>query len=174
MDLETYLKSHIRDVPDFPAPGIVFRDITTLIGDGPALRATVDAFRARYAGRGITRIVAPESRGFIFGTALGYALGLGVVLVRKPRKLPRATRSVTYELEYGTDTLHMHEDALTAADRVVIIDDVLATGGTAEAVGKLVADSGASVEEMAFVIELDFLSGRKRLSPLSVFSLVHY
>jgi adenine phosphoribosyltransferase len=174
MELETFLKSHITDMPDFPKPGILFRDITTLIADGPALKATTDAFAAHFAGKGITKIVAPEARGFIFGTALGYAMGVGVVLVRKPGKLPRATNAVSYELEYGTDTLHMHADALTADDRVLIIDDVLATGGTAEATVELVQLSGATVGGAAFVIELDFLAGRNRLAPVEVFSLVHY
>ena len=169
MELENFLKSRITDMPDFPKPGILFRDITTLIADGPALKATTDAFAAHFAGKGITKIVAPEARGFIFGTALGYAMGVGVVLVRKPGKLPRATNAVSYELEYGTDTLHMHADALTADDRVLIIDDVPPV-----ATVELVQLSGATVGGAAFVIELDFLAGRNRLTPVEVFSLVHY
>ncbi len=164
-DLTDILWSRIADVPDFPKPGIVFKDITPLLASPDVFGSLIEAWAARYADRGITQIVGIESRGFIFGAALAREMKVGLTLIRKPGKLPRATRSVTYELEYGTDALHMHEDALHGEDRVVIIDDVLATGGTAAAAVELVATTGAAIVEVAFLMELGFLEGRDRIEP---------
>ena len=168
------LKAKIRDVPDFPKPGILFKDITPLLADPDGLRKIVEAFAGRYAGQGIDRVLAMESRGFIFGAPLAMRLGAGFVPVRKPGKLPYKTERVTYDLEYGTDALEMHVDGVLPGQRVLIVDDLLATGGTAGAVIELVRRAGGVVHELAFVIELDFLNGRKRLSPHSVHSLMHY
>ncbi len=153
----------VRDVPDFPKPGIVFKDVTPLLADAAGFRAVIDGLAARLGPFAPTQVVAVESRGFLFGSVLAYALGAGLTLVRKPGKLPRATRRAEYALEYGTDALEMHADALTARDRVVILDDVLATGGTAVAVADLVTACGASVAAFGFVLELGFLGGRARL-----------
>lgn len=160
---EETLRRLIRDVPDFPKPGIVYKDITPVLEDPAALKEVIDALAASWADKGITRLVGIESRGFIFGAALAYAMDLGLTLVRKPGKLPCETRSVSYELEYGTDTLEMHVDTVGASDRVLIIDDVLATGGTAAAVCELVQSTGATVAGLAFALELGFLSGRDKL-----------
>ena len=156
-------KTRIQDVPDYPKPGIVFKDITPLLADGPAFKAVIDALAKALEAHRPTHIVAIESRGFIFGAAVAHALGLGLTLVRKPGKLPRKRRSVSYALEYGTDTLELHDDALVAGDRAVVIDDVLATGGTAAAVGELVGGTGAELVAFAFLIELGFLGGRGKL-----------
>lgn len=155
--------SHIRDVPDYPKPGIVFKDITPLLAHGPSFKAVIDALAAGVAPLAPTQIVAIESRGFILGAALAHALGLGLTIVRKPGKLPRDTRRASYALEYGSDTLEMHLDALGPDDRAVIVDDVLATGGTAAAVAELVAASGARLAGLAFLMELGFLPGRAKL-----------
>ncbi len=155
--------SKIADVPDHPKPGIVFKDITPLLADAASFRAVVEAFAAALAPHAPTQIVAIESRGFIFGAAVAHALGLGLTIVRKPGKLPRVTRRISYALEYGTDTLEMHADALHAHDRAVIVDDVLATGGTAAAVAELVQASGATLAAAAFLLELGFLEGRAKL-----------
>ena len=171
MDL---VRSLVRDVPDFPKKGILFRDITPVLSHPDAFRQVVDALASRYRGRGVTRIAGIESRGFIFGSALAYALGVGFVILRKPGKLPRPTFSATYALEYGQDTLHMHQDALGPSDKVVIMDDLIATGGTAKAAAELVSKAQASLVEIAFVIELSALEGRKRLDGLPVFSLLTY
>jgi len=160
---EATLRRLTLDVPDFPKPGIVFKDITPVLEDPAALKEIIDAIASHWADRGITRIVGIESRGFIFGAALAYAMDLGLTLVRKPGKLPRETRSVSYELEYGSDNLEIHVDAVGPADRVLIVDDVLATGGTAEAVCKLIAGTGADVAGLAFALELGFLPGRDKL-----------
>jgi len=160
---EATLKRLTLDVPDFPKPGIVFKDITPVLEDPSALKEVIDAIAQHWSERGITRIVGIESRGFIFGSAIAYAMDLGLTLVRKPGKLPRATRSVSYELEYGTDTLEIHVDALGEDDRVLIVDDVLATGGTAEAVCQLIGETGATIEGLAFALELGFLPGREKL-----------
>lgn len=162
MARETLLRL-IRDVPNFPKPGIVYKDITPVLEDPAALRRVVDAMATYWHGRGVSKIVGIESRGFIFGAAVAYAMGTGLVLVRKPGKLPCATRGVSYDLEYGSDRLEMHDDALGASDRVVVIDDVLATGGTAGAVADLIRDTGATVEGFAFVLELAALEGRRHL-----------
>ena len=174
MALSDTLNALIADVPDFPKPGIVFKDITPLLQDGPAFMALCQHFADRYRDQGVTQIVGIESRGFIFGAAVAALLGVGLTLVRKPGKLPRATLSRSYELEYGTDELHIHADALGDNDRVVILDDVLATGGTAAAVVELVASTGAEVIEAAFLMELGFLDGRAKLPEGSVYSVLTY
>lgn len=167
------LKTLIRDIPDFPKAGIMFRDITPLLMHGAAWRETVDLMADRYRGR-IDVVLGVESRGFLIGSALAYALGCGIAVVRKPRKLPAATFSASYALEYGTDMLEIHQDAFPAGSRVLVIDDLLATGGTAEAAISLVRQLRGEVVEAAFMIELTFLNGRKRLAPCEVFSLVQY
>lgn len=154
---------HIRDVPDYPKAGIVFKDITPLLAHGPAFQAVIGDFARHLAPLAPTQVVGVESRGFIFGAAVAHALGIGLTIVRKPGKLPRVTRRVSYALEYGTDTLEMHADALHAHDRAVIIDDVLATGGTAGAVGDLVQATGATLAGIAFLLEIGFLDGRRKL-----------
>jgi len=168
------LKSRIRDVPDFPKPGIIFKDITPLLQDPEALRESIDGMSRHLREREFDLIVGMESRGFIFGTATAYALNKGFVPVRKPGKLPAETVSQTYELEYGTDSIEIHKDAVKEGQRVVVLDDLLATGGTANATVKLVKRLGGKVVEAAFVIELTFLNGRKRLDGLDVFSLIRY
>jgi adenine phosphoribosyltransferase len=167
------LKAHIRDVPDFPRPGIVFKDITPLWGHAAALRWTVDQFRDRYRGR-VDMVLGIESRGFIIGAPVAYALGTGLALVRKRGKLPAQTYAAAYELEYGSDTLEIHQDAFGHPTRVLIIDDLLATGGTARAALDLVERLRGEVVECAFIVELAFLHGRARLAPRPVFSLVTY
>lgn len=168
------LKSLIRDVPDFPKAGIVFKDITPLLGNGPAFRQTIEALSALGRAQGATKVVAIESRGFIFGAAVATALGAGVVPVRKKGKLPYKTLTASYALEYGTDTLEMHVDALEKGDKVLIVDDVLATGGTAAAVAQLVRSAGGEVAGLSFLIELGFLGGRKKLPGLPVEALINY
>ena len=163
----------IRDVPDFPKPGILFRDITTLLQDPKGLQFVVDQLAERYAGAGITKILAIESRGFIFGAPLACAMGIGLSLVRKKGKLPYETYQHTYDLEYGSDTIEMHVDAVTKEDKVLIVDDLLATGGTAEATVALARKTGAEVAEIAFVVELEVLGGRDRLD-VPVFALWGY
>jgi len=170
MDLEKL----IRDVPDFPKPGIVFKDITTLTKDPEGLRAAVDALVERYAESGATKIVGIEARGFIFGAALAYRLGVGFVPARKPGKLPADTVRAEYELEYGTDAIEMHRDAIRPGEKVLIIDDLLATGGTAKAAAELVEILGGEIVEIAFLIELTFLKGRDRLAGYHVFSLIEF
>jgi adenine phosphoribosyltransferase len=168
------IRTLIRDVPDFPKPGIVFKDITTLLNNGPALRRLIDHLAARYRDAEIEQIVGIESRGFIFGTALAYALEIGFTLVRKPGKLPYKTKRLDYDLEYGTDAVEIHIDALELGQRVVIVDDLLATGGTAKATIDLVRSVGGVIHECAFVIELGFLPGRERLGDVETYSLVTY
>jgi adenine phosphoribosyltransferase len=174
MTLQRQLKEAILDVPDFPAPGIVFKDITPVLSTPSLLRAVTDAFAERVRGQGITQIVGVESRGFLFGAPLALATGLGLTLVRKPGKLPRAVRTVEYALEYGTDSLQIHADALGPEDRVLIVDDVLATGGTAAATAQLVESTGARVDGLAFLMELSFLDGRSKLGAHSVYSILTY
>jgi adenine phosphoribosyltransferase len=167
-------ESYIRDVPDWPKEGIVFKDITPLLASPEALKATIDTLADAYAGAGVTKIMGAEARGFIFGGALAYRLGAGFIPARKPGKLPWDTTSVTYDLEYGTDTLEVHADGIGAEDVVLIVDDVLATGGTAGAKAELVTGKGARVAGFAFLIELDFLNGRAMLPEGSrIVSLVH-
>lgn len=170
------LKSLIREVPDFPKPGINFYDITTLLKDSKGLAGVIDELRQKYLGQHIDLVVGIEARGFIFAPALAYALGAGFVPVRKPNKLPSICESVEYSLEYGTDRLEIHRDAINPGQRVLIVDDVLATGGTAAAVASLVKRLGGELMGLAFVIELDFLHGRDKLTGVDaeVFSLVHY
>ncbi len=170
----TELKSLIREVPDFPKPGINFYDITTLLKDPQGWRATIDALKSHYNGTKVDVVVGVEARGFFFAPAMAYALGAGFVPVRKPGKLPAETETVEYALEYGTDRLQMHKDAVRPGQRVLIIDDVLATGGTAAAVAELVEKVGGEVLGLGFLIELDFLNGRKKLEGREVFSLLHY
>ncbi len=168
------LEDHITDIPDFPRPGIVFKDITPLFLDAGALRAAIDAL-ARYAReRNVDYVVSAEARGFVLGGAVAAAAGAGFILARKPGKLPRETESVEYQLEYGVDALEVHSDAVRGGARVLVHDDLLATGGTAAALCDLVEGAGGVVAGCAFVIELAFLSGRQRLSPREVHSLVVY
>ncbi len=164
----------IRNIPDFPEPGIQFKDITTLLRDAAAFKQTIDLFASRYAGRQLDAVVGVESRGFIFSAPLAYALGVGLVPVRKAGKLPAATYRVEYDLEYGSNVLEIHRDALPAGARVLVIDDLLATGGTIAAACQLVEQVGGVVEELAFLIELTFLNGRERLAPYPIFSLIQY
>ncbi len=171
---EKTIRSLIRDVPDFPKKGIVFKDITPVVGSPRGLRAAVAALAARCRVRKPTKVVGVESRGFIFGAALAQKLGVGFVPVRKPGKLPWKAIRETYALEYGTDSLEMHVDALRKGDRVVVVDDLLATGGTAAATVRLARRAGAKVLEVAFVVELSFLHGRKKLRGVPVYSIVQY
>jgi adenine phosphoribosyltransferase len=168
------LKQLIREVPDFPKPGINFYDITTLLKDPKGLRQTVDALAAEFEGEHIDTVVGVEARGFIFAPALAYHLRAGFVPVRKPKKLPAEKASISYDLEYGQDTLEIHRDAIGAGDRVVIADDLLATGGTARAVVDLVEGLAGKVVGLVFVVELEFLPGREKLAGYDVRSLIKY
>ena len=168
------LKSTIRDVHNFPKAGIVFKDVTPVLLDVTLFARAVKAMAEPYQGGRITRVVSIESRGFLFGAPIALALNAGLVPIRKPGKLPAATQRVEYALEYGTDALEMHHDAVQAGDRVLIVDDVLATGGTANAAAQLVGGTGASVVGFTFLIELDFLKGRQRLHGRRVEALLHY
>lgn len=164
----------IRDVPNFPEPGIMFRDITPVLEDSKAFGVVIDALAERYASRNLTKICGIESRGFIFAAALAYRLGAGLVLVRKPGKLPRPTHSIRYALEYGEGMLHIHQDAVSPDDRVIIVDDLVATGGTAAAASQLLRRCGVQVLELAVVIELAALRGRESLAPVPVHALLTY
>ncbi len=168
------LKSRIRNIPDFPKKGIMFRDITTLIKDPASFQFVIDYFADLYKDKKIDVIVGIESRGFIFGAALAYAMGKEFAIIRKPGKLPHKTISQEYELEYGKDKIEIHEDAIMPGQHVLLIDDLLATGGTMEAAAKLVEKLGGVVEGIAFVIELTFLNGREKLKNYNVHSLVKY
>ena len=168
------IRDAIRDIPDFPKPGIVFKDITPLLSNGPLFGTTIDLIAERYRSQRIDTVLGIESRGFIVGAALAYKLGAGFSIVRKPGKLPYDTHSASYELEYGKDTLEIHVDAVAPNSRVVIADDLIATGGTAAATAELVSKLGATVIECAFVIELAFLNGREKLKPHGVFSVLQY
>jgi adenine phosphoribosyltransferase len=168
------LKQLIRTVPDFPKPGILFYDITTLLKDKAGFAQLIDAFAAYYIGKEIDLVVGIEARGFIFATALAYRLNAGFVPVRKPKKLPAETIKVTYDLEYGTDTLEIHRDAIQPGQKVIIVDDLLATGGTMQATVKLVQQLGGEIVGLGFAIELDFLKGAKKFPKVDVFSLLHY
>jgi adenine phosphoribosyltransferase len=170
----TELKSLIREVPDFPKPGILFYDITTLLKNGDGLRKTIDGFMEHYGGKKIDVVVGIEARGYFFAPALAIALGTGFVPVRKPKKLPCEIEFWEYELEYGTDRLEIHRDAITPQQNVLIVDDVLATGGTAAAAARLVEKLGGYIAGFGFVIELDFLKGREKIKSYDVTSLVHY
>jgi adenine phosphoribosyltransferase len=168
------IRRAIRDIPDFPKPGIVFKDITPLLADRKLFARTIDLMAERYAALKIDTVLGVESRGFIIGAPLAYRLGAGFAVVRKPGKLPYETHRASYQLEYGTDTLEIHVDGIAEQARVIIADDLLATGGTAKATAELVTMLGAHVIECAFVIELAFLKGRERLKPHGIFSLVRY
>ncbi|HEX3939872.1 MAG TPA: adenine phosphoribosyltransferase [Acidobacteriaceae bacterium] len=168
------LKELIRTVSDFPKPGILFYDITTLLKDKKGFAILVDALAAHYIGEEIDLVLGIEARGFIFGPALAYRLNAGFVPVRKPKKLPAQTARVTYDLEYGTDALEIHLDAIEPGQNVIIVDDLLATGGTMEATAKLARQLGARIAGLGFAVELDFLKGRDRLKEYEVFSLLHY
>ncbi len=169
-----HLKSLIREVPDFPKPGILFYDITTLLKDPGGLRAVIDGLSGKYLNEKIDTVIGIEARGFIFAPAVAYALNAGFVPVRKPGKLPAATERIEYKLEYGTDSLEIHLDAVRPGQKILIVDDVLATGGTAHAVVDLVRNLGGVVVGLGFVLELDFLSGRERLPGCDVQALLHY
>ena len=168
------LKSLIREVPDFPKPGILFYDITTLLKDPAGLRSVIDQLCNHYRGKGIETVFGIEARGFIFAPAVAYALNAGFVPVRKPQKLPAEVERVEYALEYGTDAIEVHRDAVKPGQSVLIVDDVLATGGTAAAAAKLVEKLGGKLAGLGFIIELDFLKGRQRLNGYDVTSLIHY
>ncbi len=168
------LKQLIRTVPDFPKPGILFYDITTLLKDKAGFAQLIDAFAAYYIGKDIDLVLGIEARGFIFGPALAYRLNAGFVPVRKPRKLPAPTARVNYDLEYGTDALEIHLDAIEPGQRVIIVDDLLATGGTMSATVKLVRQLGGQIAGIGFAIELDFLKGRAKFQEYDVVSLLHY
>jgi len=168
------LKKSIRDIPDFPKPGILFRDITTLLKDKKAFKLAIDALAEKYKGKKINKVVAVEARGFIFGGAIAYKLGAGFVPVRKKGKLPWKTNSATYELEYGTDTLEMHQDAIGPHDKVLIVDDLLATGGTVKAVTDLVKQLQGEITGIAFLIELVSFKGKDKLKEYPVFSLIKF
>ena len=173
-DVATELERHIRTVPDFPRPGISYKDVTPLIEDGEALHAAVDALSAATEGLAYDRILSAEARGFVFGTALAYSARKGLVLARKPGKLPRETISASYDLEYGSDALETHADAIPRGTRVLVADDLLATGGTARAMCRLVENAGGTVAGVAFLIELGYLDGRAKLAPYEVVSVVTY
>lgn len=168
------LKTLIREIPDYPKPGILFYDLTTLLKDRHGFQMLVDQLCDHYANRKVDIVVGVEARGFIFAPALAYRLGAGFVPVRKPKKLPAKTAQVCYQLEYGTDTLEIHEDAIQPGQTVIISDDLLATGGTAAATVKLVQQLGGTVTGVAFAVELTFLQGRAKLPGLDVFSLIQY
>ncbi len=168
-----HLRDYIRDIPDFPKPGIVFKDISPLLANGRAFSACTSEL-SMYMPENIDVIVGIESRGFLFGAALAQLTGVGFVPIRKPGKLPADTHAIEYELEYGTDTLEIHRDALSPGHNVVVIDDLLATGGTAAATVQLIEKLGATVAACMFVVELDFLNGRQKLGHTPVHSLLHY
>ncbi|PKL87979.1 MAG: adenine phosphoribosyltransferase [Ignavibacteriae bacterium HGW-Ignavibacteriae-2] len=168
------LKSFIRDVPDFPIEGIIFKDITTLLKDSDAFETALEKLYNISKNKGITKVIGIESRGFIFGGALAHKLGVGFVPIRKPGKLPSEIVKESYELEYGTDSIEIHQDALNSTDKVLLHDDLLATGGTMEAACRLVEKLGAQVAQISFLIELNFLKGREKLKNYDVNSLLEY
>lgn len=168
------LRDKIRDIPDFPKKGILFKDVTPLLSDGRVFRKAIDRIGERYSAKDIDLVVGVEARGFIMGAALAYKLGAGVILVRKPGKLPYKTHQTIYELEYGTDTLEIHQDAIKPGERVLICDDLLATGGTVLAAIDLVKKMQGEVVEIAFLIELSFLKGRDKLKDYKIFSLIQF
>lgn len=168
------LKSLIRDIPDFPKPGIMFRDITTLLRDPQGLSYTIDSLAEKCSGMSVDYVVGMESRGFIFGAPLAYKMGIGFIPVRKPGKLPGAVHFAEYELEYGVDRLEMHKDAMTTGSRVLIVDDLIATGGTAAATANLLEQAGCELVGFAFIIELQALGGRQKLPDVPIVTLVEY
>lgn len=169
-----HLKRLIREIPDFPKPGINFFDITTLLKDAGGLKAVIEGLAKHYAGKKIQTVAGIEARGFIFAPAIAHVLGAGFVPIRKPKKLPAETERVEYALEYGTDCVEIHRDAVQPGQHVLIVDDVLATGGTASAAARLIEKLGGKVEGLGFVIELDFLHGIDKLAGRDVYSLIHY
>lgn len=171
---EQELKRLIREVPDFPKPGILFYDITTMLKNAWGLKTVIDTIAENYRGKKIDTVIGVEARGFIFAPALAYHLGAGFVPVRKPKKLPAEVERCSYDLEYGSDTLEIHRDAISDGHNVLIADDLLATGGTARAAAQLVEKLGGNVAGLAFVVELEFLPGRERLAGYDVFSLLRY
>ena len=170
------VKQIIRDIPDFPKEGIVFKDITPLLADSAAFGKTINTLKERYSGKQINTVVGVEARGFIFASALAYALKAGTTMVRKPGKLPYKTYQETYSLEYGSDTIEIHQDAFQEGERIVLIDDVLATGGTLAATLNLIRKNfkNVEIEEVAFLIELDFLNGREKLKGTPIHTLIHF
>ena len=169
------LKSVIRDIPDFPKEGIIFKDITPLLSNPASFKKAIDTLKARYEDKRIDQVVGVEARGFIFASALAYALGCGVVMVRKPGKLPYKTYQKTYSLEYGEDSIEIHQDAFEKDQKIVIIDDVLATGGTLAACVELVSKNfEVNLVEIGFLIELDFLNGRQKLGNIPIYSMIHF
>jgi adenine phosphoribosyltransferase len=168
------LKLTIRDIPDFPKKGIIFKDITTLLQDAKSFTRMIDMIANRYIGQRIDKVVGVEARGFLIGAALAYRLGAGVVLVRKPGKLPSEIFSKTYDLEYGTDTLEIHRDAIKPGEKILIADDLLATGGTMAAVVDMVSQMQGDIVECCFMTELNFLDGRKKLPEGKVYSLMQF
>jgi len=173
MDIQE-IQALIRDIPDFPKPGILFRDITTLLKHPQGFRSSIDLLTQRCGELSPDYILGMESRGFIFGTAVAYQLNCGFIPVRKPKKLPAPVYEVSYDLEYGQDRLEMHQDALQSGDRVVVVDDLIATGGTAQATAKLIEQAGAVLAGFVFVIELEALQGRKNLPDVPIVSLIQY
>ncbi len=173
-DNSGYLKSLVRTVPDFPKPGILFYDVTTLLKDRKGFAALIDGLSSHYAADDVDLVLGIEARGFIFGPALAYRLNAGFVPVRKPKKLPAEVIRVSYDLEYGSDTLEIHKDAIASGQKVLLVDDLLATGGTMQATLQLVKQLGGVVAGMAFAVELDFLKGRQRFPEHNIFSLLHY
>ena len=165
---------YIRTIPDFPRKGILFRDITTLVGDGDAFRSAVNLFVERYRGKGISKIVGIEARGFIFGSAIAYALGNGFIPIRKKGKLPAETIEESYELEYGTDYMEIHKDAISPGERVVLFDDLIATGGTLRAAMNLIERLGGRIHEISCLIELTPLAGREKIPNIPFFSVIKY
>ena len=168
------LKRRIREVPDFPKPGILFYDLTTLLKDGEGLKTVINILTEKYKDDRIQKILGIESRGFIFAPSLAYNLGAGFIPIRKPGKLPAETLSLRYDLEYGQDALEIHKDAVESGERVLIVDDLIATGGTAAAAVQMVSQLSAEVVGLAFVVELDFLKGRQKLEGYDVFSILKY
>jgi adenine phosphoribosyltransferase len=174
LDRVETLKNAIRDIPDFPKEGIIFKDITPVLKDGELFRSAIDVFFDRYSERDIDKVVGIEARGFLFASALAYLLGCGVIPVRKPGKLPYSTESASYQLEYGEDSVEIHSDAVESGENVLVIDDLLATGGTMAATLDLVERLGGNIVEVAFLIELEFLKGRERLPGRDIFSAISF
>ena len=170
----TDLKKHIRDIPDFPKEGIIFKDISTLLKHKEAFKKSIDVLAAKFKKSRVQYVVGVEARGFIFGSALAYKMGAGFIPVRKKGKLPYKTKAVTYQLEYGSDTLEIHEDAIPPNARVLVIDDLLATGGTVKAVTDLLKAQKAKIVGVAFLVELKFLKGKERLKDLPIYSVIQY
>ncbi len=168
------IRKLIRDIPDFPKEGIIFKDITPLLLDPKAYQTTIDVIADRYMDKHIDVVIGVEARGFVMASTIAYKLNAGFIMVRKPGKLPYKTHKATYQLEYGADSLEIHQDAIKPGQRVLIVDDVLATGGTASAVTGLVELMGGDLVECAFLIELDFLNGKEKLKDCPIFSLIHY